>query len=124
MNNEASVKTTVLEVKEDGKIYVMKDCPEEHFSKGCHSELQCESDSLTFKEQFCGCYNRYQQALASCERILCADQGEAVNVLLRHGYIIKDGQSHHKPGLYQVRYFKNGKHDGVAEVRNTLNGTS
>lgn len=73
--------STLLEVQSDGKIYVVKDCPDQHFAKGCHTELHCESESLAFAEQFCGCYNRYQQELASCERILCADQEQAKRLI-------------------------------------------
>lgn len=76
---------THLEVKSDGLIYLIKDCPEEYFSKGCHCELQCESESLTFSEQFCGCYNNYQSALASCERILVAGQEQARDLIFKPG---------------------------------------
>lgn len=65
---------THLEVKQDGKIYVIKDCPE--------------------------AWREYESALASCERIECTDQEHARRLIVKYH---SDGNLLQKySGIYQV----------------------
>lgn len=48
----------------NGKFrYNPEPLPDENYGKYCHSFLQCDSDYLSYREQFCGCWGRYSQDL-------------------------------------------------------------
>ena len=82
---------THLEVKSDGLIYLIKDCPEEPpVSASIYSDMAK--------------MNRYDKALASCERIKCADQQQARDLVMRKSSMGKGKDGFYEPtiGIYSL----------------------
>lgn len=98
--------STVLEVQSDGRIFVVKGCPEKP-DLCYHYKPDNTHDCEHSYNAVCECNYRdfnYHQALASCERILCADQEQAKKLLWAPDELPLGGWACFKPhpGLYQV----------------------
>lgn len=68
---------SVLEVRPDGLIYLIKDCPEEPKYTDFVQHIKYYWQVNKFERA----KRDYQKALTSCERILCADQEQAKRLI-------------------------------------------